>query len=414
MMAPVLPFTEWVFIGLCCLATCYAAVAALVRSGSRDAADALETGHRQAASHPSPVSVLKPLCGAEPRLFENLQTFCTQTHPAFQLLFGVSSASDPAVAVVKKLRDAYPHLDIGIVIDSTAHGSNLKVGNLINLAARARHDHLVLADSDIAVDPDYLTRVTAPLFDRNVGLVTCLYRARSIGDFWTRMGALFIDEWFVPSVHVAHAAGSRRFGFGATLALRRDTLAASGGLEALRDSLADDYWLAEHVRALGLATVLSDVVVTTDVVERDFASLWRRETRWLRTIRSVNPLGFAFLFITFTSPWLIASALLGVGIDASGGNIAHSNADTLVDLSTSLGLSARILLHWRTARNWRRFWRDLPLVPLRDALLSLQWLASAFGTHVSWRGARIPVRGSGIVTGRSLSDVPDTSDLSDS
>jgi ceramide glucosyltransferase len=228
------------------------------------------------------------------------------------------------------------------------------------------------------------------------------------------MGALFIDEWFVPSVHVAHAAGSRRFGFGATLALRRDTLAASGGLEALRDSLADDYWLAEHVRALGLATVLSDVVVTTDVVERDFASLWRRETRWLRTIRSVNPLGFAFLFITFTSPWLIASALLGVGIDASGGNIAHSNADTLVDLSTSLGLSARILLHWRTARNWRRFWRDLPLVPLRDALLSLQWLASAFGTHVSWRGARIPVRGSGIVTGRSLSDVPDTSDLSDS
>lgn len=412
-MAPALPFTEWVFIGLCCLATCYAAVAALVRSGSRDAAELLEAGHRQAASHPSPVSVLKPLCGAEPHLFENLQTFCTQTHPAFQLLFGVSSASDPAVAVVKRLRDAYPHLDIELVIDGTPHGSNRKVSNLINLAARARHDHLALADSDIAVEPDYLIRVATPLVDRNVGLVTCLYRARGIGGFWTRMGTLFIDEWFVPSVHVAHAAGSRRFGFGATLALRRDTLAASGGLEALRDSLADDYWLAEHVRALGLATVLSDVVVKTEVVERDFASLWRRETRWLRTIRSVNPLGFAFLFIT-TSPWLIASALLGVGIDASGGNIAHSYADTLVDLSTSLGLSARILLHCRTARNWRRFSLDLPLVPLRDALLSLQWLASAFGTHVSWRGARIPVRGSGIVTGRNLSDGPDTSDLSDS
>ncbi|SAL81608.1 glycosyltransferase [Caballeronia terrestris] len=386
-MGPSLPLAEWILIAICCVATCHAAVAALVRSGLRGARDRKDARN-------VPVSVLKPLCGAEPRLMQNLESFCMQAHPSYQLLFGVSSASDPSVKVVERLRSLYPHLDIELVIDGTFHGSNRKVGNLINLARRARHDVLVIADSDIAVDPCYLARVTAALAEPGVGIVTCLYRARALGGFWARLGALFIDEWFAPSVHIAHAAGSRCFGFGATLALTRKTLALTGGFEALSNCLADDYRLAERVRALGLATVLSDVVVTTDVVDRGFLSLWRRETRWLRTIRSVNPLGFAFLFITFTSPWLIASGLLGLGIDASGGNIEHSYVDTVVDLSTSLGLSARLLLHWRSARDWRSFWRDLPLVPLRDALLWLQWIAAAFGSNVSWRGVSVPVDGS--------------------
>jgi ceramide glucosyltransferase len=410
-MTPSLPLAEWMLIGLCCIATCYVAVAALVRPALRETIGG--TREAQSSSKTAAVSVLKPLCGAEPRLLQNLETFCMQTHPSYQLLFGVSSASDPAIRIVERLQRAYPQLDIQLVIDPSHHGSNRKVGNLINLAAHARHPLLVIADSDIAVEPDYLMRVSAPLFERDVGLVTCLYRARRVGGFWTRLGALFIDEWFVPSVHLAHAAGSRRFGFGATLALTRDTLAASGGFHALRDCLADDYRLAERVRALGLAVVLSDVLVATDVTERDFVSLWRRETRWLRTIRSVNPLGFAFLFITFTSPWLVASGLLGLGIDASGGDIAHSYVDTIVDWSTSLGLSARLLLHWRSARTWRGFLRDLPLVPLRDTLLWLQWFAAAFGSSVSWRGARVPVE-SARNASEPLRPDSDASDVPDS
>jgi ceramide glucosyltransferase len=411
MMTPSLPFAEWVLIVLCCIASCYVAVASLLRPAVRETA----AGTREARcpSRTAAVSVLKPLCGAEPRLMQNLETFCVQTHPSYQLLFGVASASDPAAVVVARLRCAYPHLDIQLVVDDSHHGSNRKVGNLINLAAHARHNLLVIADSDIAVEPDYLARVTAPLFEPDVGLVTCLYRARRIGGFWARIGALFIDEWFVPSVHLAHAAGSRSFGFGATLALTRDTLAASGGFRALRDCLADDYRLAERVRDLGLAVVLSDVVVATDVTERDFASLWRRETRWLRTIRSVNPIGFAFLFITFTSPWLVASGLLGLGMDASGGAIEHSYVDTIVDLSTSLGLSARLLLHWRSARSWRGFWRDLPLLPLRDALLGLEWLAAGFGSSVSWRGARVPVDSARTASEPHLRPDCDASDLPD-
>jgi ceramide glucosyltransferase len=385
MTAPSIPLFMWVAIALCCAATCHAALAALLHPGLRT-----PTTVRSRDEVSGSVSVLKPLCGSEPRLYSNLETFCAQTHPSFQLLFGVQSATDPAINIVRRLARAWPQRDIELVIDGTTHGGNRKVANLINLAARAKHDLIVIADSDIAVEPDYLVRVTAPLADPDVGVVTCLYRARRVGGFWSRLGALFIDEWFAPMVHVANMFGHGRFGFGATLALKRDTLAKSGGFEALRDCLADDYWLAEHVRALGLRTVLSDVIVATDVTERNPASLWRRETRWLRTIRSINPLGFAFLCLTFTTPWLLTSALLGMGFE-HGTEPTRVIADTIVDLSTSLGLSARLVLHWRSARSWRAFCRDLPLIALRDALMCLQWIAASFGSSVVWRGVRMPL-----------------------
>ncbi|WP_321799480.1 bacteriohopanetetrol glucosamine biosynthesis glycosyltransferase HpnI [Caballeronia sp. J97] len=385
MTAHSVPLFLWLVIALCCAAACHATLAALAFPGLRGTA-----GTPRVGDMPGPVSVLKPLCGIEPRLYSNLQTFCTQSHPSYQLLFGVASADDPAAGVVERLMRAFPNHDIELVIDGTAHGSNRKVANLINLAARAKHDVIVIADSDIAVEPDYLVRVTEPLADADVGVVTCLYRARRVGGFWSRIGALFIDEWFAPSVHVANVLGQNRFGFGATLALRRDTLAKVGGFVALRDCLADDYWLAEHARAHGLRTVLSDVVVATDVIERDLAALWSRETRWLRTIRSLNPLGFACLCLTFTTPWLLTSALLGLGFE-HGTDPAQTIADTIVDLSTSLGLSARLLLHARSARSWRAFWRDLPLIPLRDLLMWLQWLSASFGSSVVWRGVRIPL-----------------------
>ncbi|WP_144154187.1 bacteriohopanetetrol glucosamine biosynthesis glycosyltransferase HpnI [Paraburkholderia sp. BCC1885] len=377
---------EWLLAMFCCAATVYAGVAAVAMPFF---------GKRPGTRHVgwTSVSVLKPLCGIEPRLYENLVTFCEQAHPCFQLLFGVSSAADPAIAVVRRLQAAYPQCAIELVVDSRVHGSNLKVSNLINMAQRARHDVIVLADSDIAVGPDYLDTVTAPLADADTGVVTCLYRAQSVGGFWPRVGAMFINEWFAPSVRVAHAGGSRRFGFGATLALRRTTLEHIGGFETLKDCLADDYWLAEHARTLGLNTVLSPVLVATDVIEPTFTTLWLREMRWLRTIRSVNPSGFASLVITFTTPWLLTGALLAAGLNS--GFIGAGSGDPLMSLllsvSTGAGFIARVLLHARSARISRSFWRDLPLVPLRDTLLALQWLGAVFGSHVVWRGARMPV-----------------------
>ncbi|GAB6848479.1 bacteriohopanetetrol glucosamine biosynthesis glycosyltransferase HpnI [Paraburkholderia kururiensis] len=391
MTLPSLPVLEWLAIALCCVATLYAVVAALAMPSFGTARFTREAVRRARAQTPMSVSVLKPLCGAEPRLYENLASFCEQSHPCFQLLFGVSSPADPAIAVVRRLEAAYPHLDIELVVDPRVHGSNLKVSNLMNMVARARHEAIIIADSDIAVEPDYLSTVTAPLANPEVGVVTCLYHAKSIGGFWPRVGSLFINEWFAPSVRVAHAAGSRDFGFGATLALRRSTLAKIGGFEALKDCLADDYMLAEHAREQGLATVLAPVMVETDVIEPSLRTLWLRETRWLRTIRSVNPSGFAFLFITFTSPWLLAGALFAWLLDGSGATAGQPFAANLLVASTVAGIIARVLLHARSARHARAFWRDLPLVPLRDGLLALQWLGAVFGTHVVWRGARMAV-----------------------
>lgn len=376
--------TQWLLLAVCWIATSYSLVAAFAMPFFSKRPDSRRVGWTS-------VSVLKPLCGIEPRLYENLVTFCKQAHPCFQLLCGVSSPVDPAIGVVRRLQAEYPHCDIKLVIDSRVHGSNPKVSNLINMVQWARHDVIVLADSDIAVEPDYLDTVTAPLADPDTGVVTCLYRAQSVGGFWPRVGALFINEWFAPSVRVAHVGGSRRFGFGATLALRRTTLESIGGFETLKDCLADDYWLAEHARTLGLNTVLSPVMVATDVIEPTFTALWLREMRWLRTIRSVNPLGFAFLFVTFTTPWLLAGMLLTVSLIGTDAAATHPLAASTASIGAATGSVARILLHARSARYSRAFWRDLPLVPLRDTLLALQWLGAAFGSYVMWRGARMPV-----------------------
>ncbi|WP_321942678.1 bacteriohopanetetrol glucosamine biosynthesis glycosyltransferase HpnI [Paraburkholderia tropica] len=396
------PFAWWLLVALCCAATFYAISAALTMPRHGSATQVRLAARLARARAATPVSVLKPLCGAEPRLYENLATFCEQRHPRYQLIFGVSSANDPAIAVVQRLQAAYPGHDIMLVIDASVHGSNLKVSNLINMAAHARHDLLIVADSDIAVEPDYLDIVTAPLADPRVGVVTCLYRARSVGGFWPRLGALFINEWFAPSVRVAHSTGSRAFGFGATLALSRTTLERIGGFAALKDCLADDYLLARFARDHGLATVLAPVLVATDVIEPTLRTLWLRETRWLRTIRSVNPAGFASLFITFTFPWLVAGALgyaLLAGllpVRGSGVALCAGARAAMAALATSTvgGIIARIALHARSSGGWRVFWRDLPLVPLRDALLLLQWLAAVFGSHVVWRGVRVPVANS--------------------
>jgi ceramide glucosyltransferase len=362
-MAP----ASWIILlgyALCGVAACYAALAAWL-------------GRRPPRAHQGrtppvlrPVSVLKPLSGNEPRLYENLASFCQQQHPAYQLVFGVRAPDDPAVAVCRRLQAAFPACDIALAVAAEMHGPNRKVSNLINMLPHARHPWLVVADSDIAVGPDYLARVTAPLADPGTGVVTCLYRGRALAGFWSQLGAQFIDDWFVPSARIAYAAGSRRFAFGATIALRRDTLAAIGGFGALSGRLADDFWLGELTRRQGLATVLSDVVVSTDVTEASLGALWEHELRWLRTIRSLNRSGFAFVFITFTWPVL----LLGLALAPRPAALAMVLAGALARsrLAGNAGAALR--------------------APLRDALLLAEWAAALFGSRVSWRGQILSVK----------------------
>ncbi|WP_267221150.1 bacteriohopanetetrol glucosamine biosynthesis glycosyltransferase HpnI [Dyella silvae] len=327
-----------------------------------------------------PVSVLKPLHGAEPRLYENLRSFCLQQHACHELLFGVRDRDDPAIAVVQRLQREFPKLPITLVIDQRVHGDNLKVSNLINLLEHARYDWLVLADSDIHVPTDYLMRVTAPLASADVGIVTCLYHGLTHNSFSSRLGRLFIDDWFAPSVRLAHAFGSTRFAFGSTIALRRDTLQAIGGFDALRNTLADDFWLGEFSRQLGLRTELSTLVVGTEVSEANLRSLWIHELRWLRTIRAISPAGFAMSFICFTWPMLLLALCL---------------SPTLPTLCVALlGGAARILRYrapWRsTARSSP--WLDIWLTPFRDALLLVEWAGALIRWRVEWRGQVLHAR----------------------
>ncbi|HVS76374.1 MAG TPA: bacteriohopanetetrol glucosamine biosynthesis glycosyltransferase HpnI [Steroidobacteraceae bacterium] len=333
---------------------------------------------------PLPVTVLKPLCGAEPGLDHSLRSLCEQDYgAAVQIIFGVQRPDDPALAVLEVLKRDYPGLDLAVVVDATRHGASAKVSNLINMMRAARHDWLVLADSDVRVPPGYLAAVTAPLADPAVGIVTCPYRGVPRPGLWSLLGALFINDWFIPSVRVAALLGSRAFAFGATIALRRDALDAIGGFRAIADQLADDYRLGELTRRRGLRTVLSDVVVDTWVDERTLRQLVQHGLRWLRTIRIVRPGGYAFSAVTFSLP-----------VAALGCAMAEGTPVTLSLLAATVAM--RLLLHVSVqapARSWSRIWA----IPLSDALGFALWCGAFVTREVQWRQGRYRVSRDGSV-----------------
>jgi ceramide glucosyltransferase len=329
---------------------------------------------RFTANDPLPVTILKPLCGAEPETYECLRSFCDQTYPEFQVVFGVCDSSDPVLAVVYRLQREFPQRHLAVAIDRRQHGSNRKVSNLINMMPLARHEFLVLSDSDVRVERDYLAKVAAPLHDGGVGVVTCAYRGRPRQGLWSLLGSLFVNEWFMPSVRVAALAGSRSFAFGATIAIRRQVLASIGGFASIANQLADDYRLGELTRRRGLRTVLSEVVVEVCVAERSFGDLVRHELRWLRTIRALRPIGYGFTFITFGMPVAALGALLAGGVAPVLGMLA-------------ITVLARVVLHLST-REPGSSARQLVVLPLRDALNLALWVWSFVTRRVHWREVR--------------------------
>jgi ceramide glucosyltransferase len=322
-----------------------------------------------------PISVLKPLCGDEPELYENLRSFCSQAYPSVQVVFGLRDADDPALAVVRRLIADLPEADLAVVVDARLHGANHKVSNLINMMAAARHDVLVLADSDMRVAPEYLDRIVAPLSDPEVGLVTCLYVGEPARPgLWSRLGTLFINHGFLPAVLVGQLTGSRQDCFGASVALRRSVLERIGGFPALRNRLADDHALGEAVRGLGLRVALARHLVTDRVAEAGPTALLRRELRWARTIRSIAPYGFAgSAIITHPLPLaLIAAAMEGFSWPALA-----ALGIVLACRLTTTRLVDRALASPRL---------PLELVPVRDVLSFAVLIASLWSRRVEWRG----------------------------
>jgi ceramide glucosyltransferase len=318
------------------------------------------------------VTLLKPLCGAEPETYECLRSFCLQDYPHYQVIFGVSDADDPVIEIVRRLQREFPDRGLQLTVERALHGTSRKVSNLINMMPLVRHEYLVLSDSDVRVPADYLVNVVAPLLDPSVGIVTCAYRGLPRLGVWSLLGAMYINEWFVPSVRVAAMAGSRAFAFGATIALRRGVLAAIGGFLPIVNQLADDYRLGEMTRGVGLRTVLSHVYVDTYVNRRTLHDLIRHELRWLRTIRAVRPMGYRLSFVTFSLPVAIAGAWLAAGSPLC---------------LAAIGVTAlcRVVIHLTTRTERGRAPR-VALLAVRDMLTLTLWGWSFVSRRVQWRG----------------------------
>ena len=329
------------------------------------------------------LTVLKPLCGAEPGLEANLISFCNQDYSGpLQLVLGVQSPADPAVTVVKRLKELFPERDSELVIDSRQHGANRKISNLINMSARVRHEIVVLSDSDIRVEPQYLQSVTSTLLAPNVGLVTCLYYGFSLGGLWSRLAAAAINEHFLPSALVGLKLGIARPCTGATIAARVETLRNIGGFEVFADQLADDYAIGEAVRELGSKVAVAPILVGHGSAETSFGELVRHELRWARTLRLLAPWGYAGLVLTHATPLALIAAALG-GFGATGwATIALALACRL-----SIPLQLKALSFGGDAPLW--------LSPIRDLLSFTVFLASFLPRPLSWRGSRYVLRSDG-------------------
>jgi ceramide glucosyltransferase len=324
------------------------------------------------------------LHGAEPRLGDNLASFLQQNCDAeFQLVAGLADASDPAATAAEALQRDYPAADIALVIDATRHGANAKVGNLVNMLREARHDVVVLSDSDMSVGPDYLAAVLAALTEANVGAVTCFYRGRGDAGFWSRISAGIISHVALPDMVLGYVTGLARPCMGSTIALRRETLEAIGGFERFADVLADDHAIGAAVAELGLEVTIPPLMLTHSCAEGSFAALWRQKLRWAATIRSLQPWGYAGSVITRPLPL----ALLAIPFAPIPGL-----ALTAAALAVRLTVMRRVdrIARTRTVPAW--------LLPAIDTVEFLVFAAAFFTRTIDWRGSRLTMARAGRIT----------------
>jgi ceramide glucosyltransferase len=335
-----------------------------------------------------PVSILKPLKGTDPDIYESFRSHCMQDYPEYEIIFGVSDPDDPAVASVQQLQREFSSHAIRLVVSPNQLGANLKVSNLAQMLEAAQFDHLIVNDSDIRVERDYLRRVMAPLmFDsikhEPVGLVTCLYRGVAAPTLGSRLESLGISTDFCAGVLVARQLErGLRFGLGSTLAFRRADLERAGGFESIVDFLADDYELGRRIAALGLKVVLSDVVVETHLPAYDLRGFMAHQLRWARGVRDSRAGGYFGLVSTFGLMW---GLLAVIAAHAAPWSWAVLGATVLFRVLVALAVGKSVL---QDAQLLSHLW----LLPLRDLVAAAVWVASFAGHTVTWRGDRFELK----------------------
>ncbi|WP_298273472.1 bacteriohopanetetrol glucosamine biosynthesis glycosyltransferase HpnI [Geobacter sp.] len=332
---------------------------------------------RPAPGHVPPITILKPVKGMDAGSFDNFASFCRQEYPAaVQIVFACAAADDPVIPVIRRLMAAFPAADIDLVVDGVIHGPNYKVSNLINAFPRAKHDLIIVCDSDIRVSPDFLREVAAPFADPQVGLVTSLYRSPGVRGAATAVEAMGFTAEMVPNVMVALKLEGLSFALGAAMTVRREALAAIGGFPALADYLADDYQLGNKIHRAGWRLELSDCFVESVMHREDLATVLSRQLRWCRTMRVSRPGGYLGSGITQPFP-MACLALLAAGFSAAGWGA--------VLLLYGVRFLAALVFSRRYVRDGI-FPRWLWLLPIRDAFAFATWALSFAGNRVRWRG----------------------------
>jgi ceramide glucosyltransferase len=335
------------------------------------------------------ISILKPLCGIPANAYENLASFLCQNYPQYQVIFCVRDRDDPVIKLIEKLIKDFPDADISLVINPRLIGHNLKVSNLANGLELAKYEIIVMADSDIQVEKNYLQQIIKPLENEKVGVVTCLYN--SVGQGWiANLDGIGIACDFVPSVLIAKKLEGIKFAFGATIVIRKKVLEAIGNFKAIADNLADDFLLGNLATKLGYQVVLSNYIVKHHIGKESWQDFCRRQIRWLRCIKGErfwSYLGIIFTQGTVTSLlFLIASHGSLIGI--------------LVCLTTlMLRLLMAYLIGFKklkdpVAQNF------LGLVFVSDLLRFILWVWALFGNTVQWRGKKFQ-----LVNGTKLSQI---------
>jgi len=351
---------------------------------------ALRFAARERAEHqpaePS-VTILKPLCGQEPELLTRLLGFAHQCYAGpIQFVFGSQHRTDPAIDAVARLTELRPDIPVDVAVEPRNFGTNRKVANLVNMTPLAGNDVIVLSDSDIEVGPTYLADVIAELQKPGVGAVTCLYHGIAGEGIWSRLSAMSINTYFLSNVVTALSLRAAQPCFGATIAIRRDTLEEIGGFEAFADCLADDYEIGAAVRRAGHEVTIPPFSVGHVCFERSAAELVRHQIRQSRTIRTIDPVGYAAA--TVSHPF--ALALIGAVLGSPLGLLVAALAVVCRTVQT-------IAIERAFALERQPYW----LIPFRDLIAFTTFVSGFFGTTVSWRGSRYRVLSDGSVVQRS-------------
>jgi ceramide glucosyltransferase len=329
-----------------------------------------------------PISILKPIRGLDRETYQNYASFCRQDYPAFEVLFCVTDADDPAIPTIEKIIQDFRNRPIRLLVGAEPLGVSDKVNKLCRLVREARHDIVLISDSDVRVGPGFLREIVLPFSSTKVGGVTCLYRGLSDGTIASDLEALGNSTDFGPAVLVAWLLGDLDFMLGAIMATTKQQVMSIGGFEALVDHLSDDYELGNRIAKDGSRVELSRFPVSIVYPKQDFADAFRHQLRWNMTIRCSRRWGHLGLIFSQGLPWALLAAAIAPSRRIGA---AYLIAYAVLRVSVAWTVGVRTIADDLVRE---KMW----MLPLRDALGFVVWLLSFFPQRIHWRGKDFYIR----------------------